>query len=123
MTWNGTERRKRRHGGDEPVTNDDLDDALAVHSAQEREHVEGVIAGIMAAFPDGVANHRAAHESQIAAAKAEKEFWDTAKKAVITNGVSGLFALLKIVIMLAFLGLTAKFAFPAWVSAFLGVPK
>jgi len=123
MSYDGPERRKRRHGGDEPVTNDDLDDALALHSEQERKHVEALIAGVMAAFPDGVDNHRAAHESQIAAAKAEKEFWDTAKKAVITNGVSGAFTLVKTIFILAALGLTAKFAFPAWASALFGLPK
>lgn len=123
MTWDGTERRKRRTNSNEPVTNDDLDEALALHSEQERQYVSGLIDNVLKAFPDGVDAHRSYHHSKIEAAKAEKEFWDTAKKAVITNGVSGLFSLLKIVLTLVALGLTAKIAFPAWVSTIMGVPK
>lgn len=109
--YTGPERRQR-HVGDAPVTNDDLDEALALHSEQERKHMEGLIAEVMVAFPDGVQNHREAHKAQIDAAKAQKEFWDTAKKAVVTNGVASLFALLKIIILLAALGLTVKFSMP-----------
>lgn len=113
-----TERRAKRHGTD-PVTNDDLNEALAIHSEQERAYVKQIVDGVLRAFPDGVETHRAYHESLIEARKAEKEFWDTAKKAVITNGVSGLFSLIRIVLVLAALGLTAKVAFPAWAAQIL----
>lgn len=116
MVWDGVERRKRNHGTD-VVTNDDLDEALALHSQEERKHVAEAIAEVMRAFPDGVDTHRGYHQSKIEAAKAEKEFWDTAKKAVITNGISGVFTLIKIILLLAALGLTAKFTFPAWASS------
>ena len=118
MAWDGVERRVLKHGAT-PVTNDDLDEALAVHSQQERAYVENLLEELMRAFPDGVEKHRDYHESKIQAAKAEKEFWDTAKKAVITNGISGLFGLVKIILVLAALGLTAKFTFPTWAATFI----
>lgn len=123
MSWDGTERRKRNHGED-AVTNDDLDEALSIHSKDERAFVEALIAKVMLAFPDGVDKHREYHESLILAAKAEKEFWDTAKKALITNGVAGLFGILKIVLLLAALGLTVKFSMPeAFAKVILGAFK
>lgn len=121
MAWDGVNRRRSNHGN-EPVTNDDLDEALAVHSEQERARVEGLISGVMRAFPDGVESHRLAHAAQIAAAKAQEEFWSTAKKALITGGVSSLLTLVKIVLLLAALGLTVKFSMPeVFAKTILGV--
>ena len=108
----GPEHRKKRHGGDDPVTNNDLDEALTEHSEEERKYVASLIQEVLRAFPDGVETHRAYHESLIEARKAEKEFWDTAKKSVISNGIAGLFGLLKVIMLLAALGLTVKFSMP-----------
>ena len=69
----------------------------------------GVIAALFLAFIKEFIIYR---EDKIDAAKAEKEFWDTAKKALITNGVSGIFALVKVILLLAALGLTVKFSMP-----------
>ena len=61
--YSGPERH-RHHGkhGDEPVTNDDLDEALAEHTVQERKFATELYAGIMGAFPDGTEKHRQAHD-------------------------------------------------------------
>ena len=104
--WDGTDRRKRRHGGSDPVTNDDLDEALALHSEQERSHFEGLIAGVMVAFPDGPDSHRIAHEQMIAAAKAEETFWRDLKTDVAKKSIWGI---LQILCFLAVAGLAAKF--------------
>lgn len=115
MTWDGTDRRKR--AGADPITVDDLDEALAIHSIQEREYMREVLAELKAAFPNGdFRKHYDYHEQRNKVAQAEKEFWDTAKKAIITTGVSGVFSLLKIIITLIALGLTAQIAFPSWLS-------
>ena len=95
------ERRKIR-----PVTLEEVEKLFAEHERRESEMHKVFIS----AFPAGdTEGHCAYHQSKIEAAKAEKEFWDTAKKAVITNGVNGAFSLLKIVLMLAALGLVAKY--------------
>lgn len=95
------ERRKIR-----PVTLAEVEKLFAEHERRESEMHKV----FLSAFPDGdTEGHCAYHQSKIEAAKAEKEFWDTAKKAVITNGVNGAFSLLKIVLMLAALGLVAKY--------------
>lgn len=95
------ERRKIR-----PVTLEEVQQLFAEHELHEREMHKM----FLSAFPDGdTEGHCAYHQSKIEAAKAEKEFWDIAKKAVITNGVNGAFSLLKIVLMLAALGLVAKY--------------
>ena len=101
----GTERRKHRRSGDAPVTNDDLDEALAVHSEQERQYVEAMVAGVMKAFPDGPDNHRLAHEQMIAAAKAEETFWRDLKTDVAKKSIWGI---LQILCFLAVAGVAAK---------------
>lgn len=95
------ERRRSK-----PVTLEEVQQLFAEHELRENEMYKI----FLSAFPDGdTEGHCAYHQSKIEAAKAEKEFWDTAKKAVITNGVNGAFSLLKIVLMLAALGLVAKY--------------
>ena len=81
--------------GSEPVTIDDLDEALEAYSIQEMarfkvlvdDTVKAATAQILYAFPDGVENHRESHQAMIDAARAEKEFWidlrhDVAKKSI-----------------------------------------
>lgn len=95
------DRRKTK-----PVTYEEVVALFAEHEALEKEMHDM----LLTAFPNGdLSGHCDYHQSKIEAAKAEKEFWDTAKKAVITNGVTGAFSLLKILLMLAFLGLFAKY--------------
>lgn len=96
--------------GDEPVTNDDLDEALEIHAEKERAQYEALIGNVMRAFPDGdVEGHRQYHTSRIAAAKAEKEFWDSAKHKLIEQGVSGVVRVLMLIVIFALLGVSAKY--------------
>lgn len=96
--------------GTEPVTNDDLDEALRLHSEEEREYYNQLIAKIMDAFPDGdLAAHRQYHSSKIEAAKAEKEFWMAAKQELMRRGISGMLHLLGLIFLLALAGAAAKY--------------
>lgn len=45
---------------------------------------------ILSAFPDGVENHRRAHEAQMEAAEAEKKFWEAIKLEVAKKGAISL---------------------------------
>ncbi len=115
------ERRheRRRANGDQPVTNDDLDEALAIHSAEERAYTKQMIDEIMRAFPSGTENHRSYHLERDKAAKAEEEFWHTAKEQLIKAGVNGAITLFKTILILIALGLTVKFTLPDAVAKFL----
>jgi hypothetical protein len=125
MTWDGTERRNvhRRHDGDAPVTNNDLDEALAVHSLEERRYIDAVVANVLKAFPnEDVAGHREYHDRKIKAAIAEEEFWRTAKQEMIKAGVNGMLKVLWLALCLAALGLTVKFTMPdVFARTILGV--
>lgn len=89
-----------------PVTYAEVVALFREHEARESEMHQK----FLTAFPNGdLEGHCSYHQSKIEAAKAEKEFWDTAKKSVITNGVTGAFSLLKIILTLAALGLMAKY--------------
>jgi hypothetical protein len=102
----------RRKPGDQPVTNDDLYEALALHATEEREYVRSLIEGVMRAFPSGPENHRTFHQERDKAAKAEEEFWRTAKEQLIKAGVNGIVTLVKVIVLLVALGLTVKFTLP-----------
>jgi hypothetical protein len=92
--------------GSKPATLNDVEELFALHELREQEMFDK----IMSAFPNrDIEGHCNYHQSKIEAAKAEKEFWDTAKKSVITNGVNGAFSLVKIILTLAALGLLAKY--------------
>lgn len=125
MTWDGVERRTnhRRANGDAPVTNDDLDEALAEHSVQERAYFDRSISDVMKAFPAGdVVGHHNYHDRKIKAAIAEEEFWRTAKQEMIKAGVNGMLKVLWLALCLAALGLTVKFTMPeVFAKTILGV--
>lgn len=124
MTRDGRERRKPCCNANDPLTFGDFEIALATHADQERAYMQSLVDGILIAFPDGIDAHSEYHKARTAAARAEKEFWDTAKKALITNGVSGLFGLVKIILILAALGLIAKVSMPAWAANLIsGIAK
>lgn len=72
---------------------DKLDDILA--KIERIEH----------AFPDGVDNHRTAHEAMIRAAKAEERFWSELKLDIAKKGVWGL---LVIIVGLLLVGASVK---------------
>lgn len=111
--------RRRRVPGDQPVTNDDLDEALAIHSEEERAYTKSLIEEIMRAFPSGTENHRTYHLERDKAAKAEEEFWHTAKEQLIKAGVNGFVTLVKTLLVLAALGLTVKITMPDMLAKFI----
>lgn len=118
MTWDGQDRRKK--AGTDPITVDDLDEALEIHAAKEREHLHEVVAELRAAFPNGdFRRHHDYHEQKNKAAQAEEEFWKTAKTTLIQAGVNGVIKLVWIICVLVMLGLTVKFALPEPFSKFL----
>lgn len=69
-------------------------------------HIE--IEEIKSAFPDGPLKHREAHEAWMEAKRAEKEFYDNMKKAIMEKGITGFFTLIIIIIGLALTGLLTK---------------
>lgn len=111
------DRRKNNHLPNDPVTNSDLDVALAIHAKEESEHVERMIASILKAFPDGLDNHRMAHEQMIAAAKAEETFWRELKTDVAKKSIWGI---LQVLCFLAVAGLAAKLGLGAVFAGGLG---
>jgi hypothetical protein len=52
--------------------------------------------------------HYSDHYTRMQAAKAEKQFWDTAKQESVKNGVSTLITIIKVALVLAVLGLAYK---------------
>ena len=78
---------------------------IAEHEAREEAMWE---ATMKKAFPDGDHEaHKAYHQTKINAAKAEQEFWATLKVRIAETGIVGM---LRLLIYLMFLGLTATFA-------------
>ena len=75
------------------------------HEAKEKEWVDR----LMRAFPEqDLEAHRAYHEQRIKAARAEEEFWKTAKTELLRNGITALMAVIKWAIVLSAVGLAYK---------------
>lgn len=120
MTWDGIERRAKKRG-DDPVTINDLDEALAKHSIEERAYTKSMIDEIHKAFPDGVGPHHDYHQSKIDAAKAEEEFWKVAKIEFTRVGVSAIAGVIKVVVVLGVVSIAYKFGLGPLVAKLLGV--
>lgn len=118
--YDGPERRRTRHNGGDPVTNDDLDEALAIHEAKERVFVTELHNHILSAFPDGTEKHRIAHEQMIKAAQAEETFWRDLKSEIARKSIWGI---LHILIILVAAGLGAKLLGVPVIAALLGQGK
>ena len=118
--YNGPERRKTRHVGSDPVTNDDLDEALALHAEHDRAYVAALYAKAMEAFPDGPEQHRLAHEQMIKAALAEETFWRDLKSEIARKSVWGILHILTILLVA---GLGAKLFGVPVIAALLGQGK
>lgn len=93
--------------GSRPATLDDVEELFAMHEHREQEMFDK----LLAAFPDGPEKHREYHQKLINAAKAEEEFWQTAKVELLKRGISGVLYILGLVGGLVLLGLSAKFGF------------
>lgn len=118
--YNGPERRKTRHVGSDPVTNDDMDEALAIRAENDRKHITELYDKFMEAFPDGPEKHRLAHEQMIKAAQAEETFWRDLKSEIAKKSIWGILHILSILVIA---GIGAKlFGIPA-IAALLGQGK
>jgi len=84
------------------LTKADIDDALARHTDGEMPKIKAMLEGsildakreLMHAFPDGIENHREAHERMIAAARAEEEFWHDLKTDIAKKSIWGILHIL-----------------------------
>lgn len=111
MDWNHVERRHR--SGTDPITLDDLDEALEMHAQKERAYMKTMIDSVLVAFPGGdLGGHHDYHNRKILASQAEEEFWKAAKLTLIQAGVNGFVRLVWIVLLLIALGLTVRFSMP-----------
>lgn len=100
----------------------DLRRMFEEHERKEKAWVEKLRDDFLKAFPkQDLEGHCRAHEAQIKAKEAEEAFWQAAKSEAIKNGVAGLFAVLKIVAILAFVGLAFKLGVGPSVAKILGV--
>lgn len=76
------------------------------------------------AFPSGdLTGHCGYHESKIRAARAEEEFWHTAKAEAIKHGITGLFSVGKWILILAMVGLAYKVGLGPAVAKAFGVTQ
>ena len=96
-----------------PITSDEFDEGLAIHSSEERAWMRTEIDRILHAFPDGIDAHRAAHEQMLAAAKAEEAFWRDLRTDVAKKSIWGI---LQILIILVFGTLAAKLGLGALIG-------
>ena len=84
------------------LTKADIDDALARHTDDQMPKIKAMLEGsildakreLMHAFPDGIENHREAHERMIAAARAEEEFWHDLKTDIAKKSIWGILHIL-----------------------------
>ena len=102
-------KHNRRHT---PIALDILDAiemaverAISKYEKREEEIWEEKSKIIMNAFPDGIQNHRNAHQAMIDAAKAQENFWKELKLDLTKKGIWGI---LTVLVGLALVGLAAK---------------
>ena len=79
--------------------------AIANHEKKEEELWDEKSKIFMNAFPDGIQNHRNAHQAMIDAAKAQENFWKELKLDLTKKGIWGI---LTVLVGLALVGLAAK---------------
>lgn len=92
--------------------------ALLEHEIREKDNVVTMIQALKEELvPEGETfQHREYHAKKINAAKAEEDFWVSAKKKVVENGITGLFGILKVLVYLGFISLAFKIGItlPGW---------
>ena len=97
----------RQRDGKAQVTIDDLDEALEIHSRNERDELSAMIDNKIAdakmqllyAFPDGVEGHRKSHEALIAAPKAEQALWQDLTRDVAKKSIWGILHILTVLLV------------------------
>ena len=85
-------------------------DAVALMIARELEANEGrEVARWEQAFPGGdIKAHCSYHQSIINAAEEQQRFWEDARRILLSKGIDGMFAVLKVVLLLAVVGAASK---------------
>lgn len=95
-----------------PMALDELEQRLermfAEHEAREQQGVDERMQKIMRAFPGGIDEHFTVHCALAKAAKAQEDFYREIKIDLAKNG---LWALLKVLLALAILGIASKMGF------------
>lgn len=113
IEYTGIERRKRP---------ENIEQLFREHEEREREMTEELRREFFGAFPNGdLKGHCAYHNAKIKAAMAEEQFWLSAKSEALKHGISGLFAVLKWLAILALLGLAYKVGLGPAAAKILGV--
>jgi predicted ATPase len=85
---------------------------MVEHEATEDASRQTILDKILDAFPGkDTTGHREYHQGKIDAAIAEKEYWEAAKKTLVSEGVKGVLSVLKILLYLALAGLAIKLGF------------
>ena len=118
--YQGPERRKYSKTLEE--LEQYVEDRFSEHEVKEQIWIAQLRDSFMSAFPDGDAHgHCEAHSSMIKAKRAEEEFWRTAKAEAIKHSVGGIFYVVKMLTILAIIGLAYKFGAGPAVAKLLGV--
>lgn len=100
----------------------DVRKMFEAHEQHERKWISDLRDELLKAFPNGdIEGHCDYHISKIRAARAEEEFWKTAKSEAVKHGVAGLFATLKWVSILAVVGLAYKLGVGPAVAKVVGI--
>lgn len=106
--WNGEERREyHRTIHDVEAA---FNRALLEHEVRERENVDKLVEQLKHDMvPNGnTYHHREYHQRKIDAAKAEEQFWITAKGELFKRGLSAFLTVVAVVIGLAVTGFLYK---------------
>lgn len=116
----GPERRKRPENIEQLETS--IMHMFRDHEEQERLMTADLRKEFFAAFPNGdLEGHCAYHNAKIRAAMAEEQFWQSAKSEALKHGISGLFAVIKWLAILAVLGAAYKVGLGPAAAKILGV--
>ncbi len=102
----------------------DIKQMFVDHEDRERGWLKEFKEEFMAAFPgEDLKKHHDYHEARDSAAKAEEEFWKAAKSEALKHGISGLFTVLKFVLIMFVLGVAYNFGLGPVVAKVLGVSQ
>lgn len=87
----------------------DIVEMFRQHEGRERKWADEIRADLLKAFPgEDIKGHCEYHELKLRAARAEEEFWHTAKSEALKYGISGLFSVGRWIMILAIVGLAYK---------------
>lgn len=87
----------------------DILDMFKRHEERESTLIKELRSELLSGFPDDdLEGHFDYHSSKIKAAQAEEKFWHTATDIAIQQGISGVFAALKWIVMLSIVALGFK---------------